>query len=35
MRKPDISLSKKILKWKPVFNLNDGLIETIKYFKDK
>jgi UDP-glucuronate decarboxylase len=33
-RKPDISLAKKTLKWKPKTPLNDGLKRTIAYFKD-
>lgn len=32
-RKPDISLAKKQLNWSPTFNLNDGLLKTIEYFK--
>ncbi len=32
-RKPDISLAKKKLKWKPKIELDEGLKETIKYFK--
>ncbi len=32
-RKPNISLAKKKLKWKPKVKLEDGLKETIKYFK--
>ena len=32
-RKPDISLAKKHLKWKPKISLEDGLIQTIDYFK--
>ena len=32
-RKPDISLAKKELKWKPRVELEDGLKEAIKYFK--
>lgn len=32
-RQPDISLAKKKLKWKPKVELEDGLKETIKYFK--
>lgn len=32
-RKPDISLAKSELKWLPTVNLNDGLDETITYFK--
>jgi UDP-glucuronate decarboxylase len=32
-RKPDISLAKDKLKWEPKVSLEDGLIETINYFK--
>lgn len=32
-RKPDISLAKKILNWKPTTNLNEGLKKTISYFE--
>lgn len=32
-RKPDITLAKKVLNWKPKVNLEDGLKETISYFK--
>ena len=32
-RKPDITLAKKVLDWKPKVNLEDGLKETIYYFK--
>ena len=32
-RKPDITLAVKELNWKPNVNLEDGLKETIKYFK--
>ncbi len=32
-RKPDISLAKKILDWEPKVSLEDGLKETINYFK--
>ncbi len=32
VRKPDISLAKKILEWEPKIKLNDGLKSTIKYF---
>lgn len=31
-RKPDITLAKNSLKWKPVIRLDDGLIKTINYF---
>ena len=33
-RKPDISLAKEILKWRPKVNFKEGLQYTIKYFKD-
>jgi UDP-glucuronate decarboxylase len=32
-RKPDIALAKKVLKWQPKINLNEGLMKTISYFK--
>ena len=32
-RKPDISKAKKILKWEPKINLEEGLLKTIDYFK--
>lgn len=32
-RKPDISLAKEKLNWEPIIKLEDGLKETIKYFK--
>ncbi|MCX5705758.1 MAG: SDR family oxidoreductase [Candidatus Omnitrophica bacterium] len=32
-RKPDISKAIKLLKWKPVVNLDDGLQKTIEWFK--
>ena len=32
-RKPDISIAKKILNWKPKINLIDGLKKTIDYFE--
>ena len=32
-RKPDITLAKKELGWKPQFSLNQGLRETVSYFK--
>ncbi len=34
-RKPDIAKAKKILKFKPNININDGLIKTINYFKNE
>lgn len=33
VRKPDNSLAKEKLGWSPIVNLEDGLKETIKYFK--
>ena len=33
-RQPDITLAKKILKWQPHVNLEDGLKKTITYFKN-
>ena len=33
-RMPNISLVKEKLNWKPNVNLENGLIETIKYFKN-
>ncbi len=32
-RRPDITKARKILKWEPKVSLEDGLKETIKYFK--
>jgi UDP-glucuronate decarboxylase len=32
-RKPDIGLAKKRLKWRPSVSLDDGLKETIRYFR--
>jgi len=34
-RRPDISLAKKILKWQPRVPLEQGLSETIDWFKQK
>ena len=34
-RQPDISLAKAKLNWEPKVNLEDGLKETISYFKEK
>jgi len=33
-RKPDITLAKKKLGWKPKVNLEEGLVRTIEYFKE-
>jgi UDP-glucuronate decarboxylase len=32
-RQPDISLAKSALGWQPTVSLNDGLTETIAYFR--
>jgi dTDP-glucose 4,6-dehydratase len=32
-RRPDITLAKKLLRWKPKVTLREGLIETIAWFK--
>ncbi|MDR1812237.1 MAG: SDR family oxidoreductase [Candidatus Fibromonas sp.] len=32
-RKPDISKAKKFLNWEPKVNLEEGLLQTIEYFK--
>ena len=32
-RKPDITLAKKELDWKPKIKLEDGLVKTIGYFE--
>ena len=32
-RHPDISLAKELLRWEPKKSLQDGLIETIRYFE--
>ena len=34
-RKPDISLAKEKLNWKPVIDLSSGLDRTIDYFKSR
>ena len=34
-RCPDLSISKKILNWSPKYDLEKGLLETIKYFKSQ
>ena len=33
-RKPDITLAKKMLDWKPTIDLDEGLTKTINYFKE-
>jgi UDP-glucuronate decarboxylase len=32
-RRPDISLAKKLLNWEPYINIEDGLQDTIEYFR--
>lgn len=32
-RKPDIAKAKRLLNWSPKINLEDGLVQTIEYFK--
>lgn len=34
-RQPNIDLAKDILDWSPTITLNDGLIQTIRYFEEK
>jgi nucleoside-diphosphate-sugar epimerase len=34
VRMPDISRAKKLLKWEPKVNLEEGLIKTIGWFMD-
>lgn len=34
-RKPDITLAKSLLNWEPKINLDEGLSNTVKYFKDE
>jgi nucleoside-diphosphate-sugar epimerase len=33
-RKPDITKAKNILQWEPMYDLEKGLIKTIKYFRE-
>ena len=33
-RKPDITKAKNILQWEPMYNLEKGLMKTIKYFRE-
>ena len=35
VRQPNIDLAKKVLKWEPVVNLEDGLPPVIEYFRSK
>jgi len=34
-RRPNISLAKKLLKWEPKVELEEGIVETIAWFKEK
>ena len=34
IRKPDISVANNVLNWRPIVTLQDGLIETINYYKE-
>ena len=33
IRQPDITRARSVLKWEPVMDVDDGLVETIAYFK--
>ena len=33
-RKPDISLAKSLLSWKPAVDLKEGVSRTVDYFRD-
>ncbi len=35
MRKPDITLAKRLLNWEPVVSLENGLKRTLEYFKNR
>ncbi|CAB4056138.1 UXS1 [Lepeophtheirus salmonis] len=34
-RRPDISLAKRVLEWKPVVMFEDGIQKTIEYFRNE
>ena len=34
-RQPDISRARKILGWEPKYSLEEGILKTIPYFKQK
>jgi len=34
-RQPDITRAQEVLKWQPKFSLEDGILRTIPYFKDR
>jgi dTDP-glucose 4,6-dehydratase len=33
VRRPDVTLAREVLRWKPQVSLKDGLLKTIEYFK--
>ena len=35
MRRPDISLAKKLLGWEPRVGLEEGLRRTLEYFRER
>ena len=35
VRQPDISQAKKLLKWEPKVNLEEGLQDTLDYFRKR
>ena len=35
IRNPDLSKAKELLKWEPIIGLEEGLTNTIEYFKNK
>jgi dTDP-glucose 4,6-dehydratase len=35
VRRPDITLAKKVLKWEPKVSFEEGIRETIHYFRQK
>ena len=34
LRKPKIKLANKLLNWEPKVNIDNGLIKTIKFFRE-
>jgi len=35
VRQPDISLAKKVLNWRPMISLEQGLSQTVAYFRGR
>jgi UDP-glucuronate decarboxylase len=35
LRRPDITLAKKLLDWEPHIDLDNGLIKTIEYYRNQ